>query len=208
MNLNAFYVYRSRLHSSPAKIPHRSDVRPDEEPGESVPAVSTDVLRVLQDLNPDLLASCQVDGGQRSSLFRGHRSGLGTVTGGDRSPIYQDVRFFAGGVHGHAVDEEDVGSCYRSREDAGLFVVGVADVGGDGVVDYGAVGSDAEGVGGVVGVESDCLLGSACTYCIHANTHARRFADAHAGARTHARANAYINVRTYAGTETHTHMRR
>ena len=42
------------------------------------------------------------------------------------------------------------------------MVVCVSDVGDDGVVDYGALGSHAEGVGGVTGVESHVVLHCVC----------------------------------------------
>ena len=103
-----------------------------------------------------------MNGRQRTALFI--RGPLRHVreTGCYHTAIDQDARFFRLRRGRHAVHEKYVGSRNGSREEAVLRVVGVADVGGDGVVDYGAMGGHAEGVGGMVGVEGD---GGLCRFC-------------------------------------------
>ena len=57
------------------------------------------------------------------------------VTASDRGTLQHHLRLLHDAVHRHAVDEEHVGPSDGGREKAALIVVGVSDVGDDGVED-------------------------------------------------------------------------
>ena len=105
------------------------------------------------------LSGHQMDNGRGCPLFvKVITRFFAREAGRYRHSVGHQPKLFVGVISSHAFDEEDIGSRMRSREDSRLRVVGVADVGGNGVVDDGAVRSHVEGIGGVVSVESHVVL--------------------------------------------------
>lgn len=113
-------------------------------------------------LDPHFLTSLDVDRGHTGTLLVGRAVRYPRVTARHHVALYRDVGFLTRGIGGHAIRKEHVSSRNWRREEAASWVVTGTDVGGDDVVDYGALGSHAEGVRRVVGLKRHIGLGSAC----------------------------------------------